>query len=411
MKSGIRLLLAAIALTAWTATSVADKSFSEILRNAALANGLLPAGQLFNDTDQHLAAVGRTFFESENLSLNGRIACRTCHLDEFGSGDGLPNAVGIFGEGEGPARAFSDGKIVPRNTLPLWGRGGQGFDVFFWDGKVDFSGERPLSQFGTDIPSSDPLLTAVHLPPVEIREMIDDDADLSRFKTESPQQAQHLYSRILARLVEAERAAMEELASGLEKQVTELAFRDVARSIAAFIRSEFRLRDTRFHRFVFGDGQLDPQEVRGGLIFYGKGKCVNCHTGPYFTDFRFHAIPIPQLGFGRNGFGIDYGRFNVTFDPEDLYRFRTPPLINVTSTAPYGHSGSLDTLQGAIVAHYDPLRLLNTNKMNSLARHEQFKRMAAVGDDFKLLSTLTDSEAELVIKFLETLRFQSNEPR
>ena len=411
MKSAIRLPLAAIALTIGAGASAADKSFSEILRTAALANGLLPAKQLFVDTDQDLAAVGRAFFESKNLSLNGRIACRTCHLDAFSSGDGLPNAVGIFGAGEGPVRAFSEGKIVPRNTLPLWGRGGRGFDVFFWDGKVDFSGQRPLSQFGADVPSPDPLLTAVHLPPVEIREMIDDDADVSRFKTEAPEQAQRLYDRILTRLFQTERAAMENLTSNLDKPLTEIAFADVARSIAAFIRSEFRLRDTDFHRFVFGDGQLSPDEIQGGLIFYGKGKCVNCHTGPYFSDLRFHAVPFPQLGFGKNGFGIDYGRFNVTFDPDDLYKFRTPPLFNVVSTPPYGHSGSLSALRNAIVAHYDPLRDLDTDAMTPLSRHEYYKRMAAVGDDFRLFSVLTDHEVTLVIEFLETLSFPAPSSR
>ena len=405
MKFAIRPLLVAIALTIATAASATDKSVSEILRTAALANGLLPAKQLFVDTDLHLATVGRKFFESKNLSLNGRIACRTCHLDAFGSADGLPNAVGIFGTGEGPARAFSKGKIVPRNTLPLWGRGGPGFDVFFWDGKVDFSGRRPVSQFGTNVPSSDPLLTAVHLPPVEIREMIDDAPDISRFKSESSIEAQRLYTRIATRLVETERKVMNELAASLDKPLSEVAFGEVARSIAAFIRSEFRIRDTAFHRFVFGDRKLADDELRGGLIFYGKGKCVNCHNGPYFSDFNFHAVPFPQIGFGKNGFGVDYGRFNVTFDPEDLYKFRTPPLINVASTAPYGHSGSLATLGDAIVAHYDPLRNLNTSAMTPLARHEYFKRMAAVGDDFRLFSVLTDLEVTLVAEFLKTLSF------
>ena len=411
MRFAIRLLPFAIALIIGTAANASDKSFSEILRTAALANGFLPANQLFIDTDLHLAPIGRKFFESNNLSLNGNIACRTCHLDAFGSADGLPNAVGIFGAGEGPMRAFSKGKIVPRNTLPLWGRGGSGFDVFFWDGKVDFSGRRSLSQFGANVPSSDPLLTAVHLPPVEIREMVDDDADISRFKTESQDQAQLLYERIVARLVKTEREAIGQLAAQLDKRVREVTFRDVARSIAAFIRSEFRLHETPFHRFVFGDGKLTADELQGGLIFYGKGKCVNCHTGPYFTDFSFHAVPFPQLGFGKNGFGVDYGRFNVTFDPEDLYKFRTPPLINVAATAPYGHSGSLPTLREAVVAHFDPLRNLDPESMSLLARHEYFKRMAAVGSAFTLMGVLSEREVGLVTGFMKTLGFKPQRPR
>ena len=132
---------------------------------------------------------------------------------------------------------------------------------------------------------------------------------------------------------------------------------------------------------------------------------MNCHTGPYFSDLRFHAVPLPQLGFGKNGFGIDYGRFNVTFDPDDLYKFRTPPLINVTQTAPYGHAGSLRTVEEAIVAHFDPLRGLDVESMDIVARHELFKRMAAVAGEFRLVSVLTDQEVDHVTSFLKALSF------
>ena len=294
---------------------------------------------------------------------------------------------------------------MPRNTLPLWGRGGVGFDVFFWDGKVDFSGGKQISQFGDSAPSQDALLTAVHLPPVEIREMIDDDADLSRYKLEAPAMADELYQRIVAQLLETEQDAVGELAVQLEKLATDITFHDVARSIAAFIRSEFRLEDTAFHRFVFGESELTSDEIEGGIIFYGKGKCTNCHSGPYFSDLRFHAVPLPQLGFGKNGFGVDYGRFNVTFDPADLYKFRTPPLINVEATAPYGHAGSLPTVRDAIIAHFDPLRHLDPRSMDIISRHELFRRMAAVGDEFKLIGVLSDREVEQLTRFLETLSF------
>ncbi len=88
-------------------------SLTEILRNTALHNGLRPAAQLFDDTDAALAAVGKQFFESKNVSLNGRMACRTCHLDQFGSADGLPNAIGIFGEGEGTSAPSAKAASFP----------------------------------------------------------------------------------------------------------------------------------------------------------------------------------------------------------------------------------------------------------------------------------------------------------
>ena len=152
-------MLAGLAVLVAISGFARSYSLTEILRNTALHNGLRPAAQLFDDTDAALAAVGKQFFESKNVSLNGHMACRTCHLDQFGSADGLPNAIGIFGEGEGPKRALSEGRIVPRNTLPLWGRGALGFNTFFWDGKVDFSEGKKISQFGAAAPSDDAMVT------------------------------------------------------------------------------------------------------------------------------------------------------------------------------------------------------------------------------------------------------------
>ncbi len=406
MKSATKWILSGLAVLVAIPGIALSDSVTEILRTAALKNGFRPAAQLFDDTDAALAAVGKQFFESKNVSLNGRMACRTCHLDQFGSADGLPNAIGIFGEGEGPKRALSEGRIVPRNTLPLWGRGALGFNTFFWDGKVDFSDGKKISQFGAAAPSDDALITAVHLPPAEIREMLNDDVEVSRYKRESPEKATEFYNQITEKLLKTERMAIEELARRVNKPVNGVTFYDVARSIAAFIRSEFRLNDTKFQQFIFGKATLTPDELKGGLIFYGKGKCVNCHNGPYFSDLKFHAVPFPQLGFGKNGFGIDYGRFNVTFRGEDLYRFRTPPLFNVQTTTPYGHAGSIADLRDAIIAHFDPLRNIDPKSMDGLERHEFFKRMAAAGEVFKMISVLNEREVIQVESFLMALSFK-----
>ncbi|WP_417585989.1 His-Xaa-Ser system-associated MauG-like protein [Nitrincola sp.] len=406
MKFVTRALSICSAIVLPFTTSAKADSFTEILRNAILDNGFLPAHQLNIPVDAAQAAVGKQLFESTDLSLNGKMACRTCHLDEFGSADGLPNAVGVFGEGEGPERASSEGKIVPRNTLPLWGRGARGFDVFFWDGKVDFSQDNQISQFGSEVPSEDPLVIAAHLPPVEIREMIVEDQHIELLKTESVADANNLYAKVIENLNAKEPNIMSNLAKANEVQIKDLDFFNVAFALASFIRSEFELKNTPLHEFVFGQLELTDEEVAGGLLFYGKGKCANCHNGPHFSDLQFHAIPFPQTGFGKNGFGIDYGRFNVTFDPSDLYRFRTPPLWNVELTAPYGHSGSMRTIEDAIEAHYDPLKFVDTQKMTSLERREHFKRLAAVADEFRYIGALESDEVEKVSAFLKLLTFQ-----
>src|SRR5690606_12481797 len=100
-------------------TSVASASTLEtFLREAAKANGFLPAEATHVPVSTDLVRVGERFFQSNAVSLNGDISCSNCHLDKFGSADGIPNAIGVGGAGEGKDRVIGGGAIIPRNTLP-----------------------------------------------------------------------------------------------------------------------------------------------------------------------------------------------------------------------------------------------------------------------------------------------------
>ena len=48
----------------------------------------------------------------------------------------------------------------------------------------------------------------------------------------------------------------------------------------------------------------------------------------------------------------DRGRYEITRDPTDLWRYKTPSLRNVALTAPYMHNGALLTLE-EVVNYYD----------------------------------------------------------
>jgi cytochrome c peroxidase len=399
-------ILGLMASLLWGATGfAAESAFIDVLRSQVRAGGFQSAAALYRNNEEHLVPMGKIIFESKGLSLNGNVSCQTCHLIRFGSSDGVPIAAAIGGKGEGPQRLLSGAKLLPRNTLPFWGRGGKGFDIFFWDGRVDFSGSRRLSQFGANPPSADSLVTAAHLPVVQIREMLDEDEFVRKHKRESVERAAHVYKAIADNLRRVEPAASRDLSGALGKAVDRLTYTDYARAIAAFIRSEFRIKETKLERFVIGTERLADDEVRGGILFYGKGRCVVCHRGPYFSDFRFHAVGFPQLGFGANGFGVDYGRFNVTFDPHDRYNFRTPPLYNVEKTAPYGHSGSVATLEEAVIAHFDPLRLVKLSDLDGFARHEFYKRLTVTSETANAVGYLSDEEVKQVTGFLKTLSF------
>ncbi|MEZ5654943.1 MAG: His-Xaa-Ser system-associated MauG-like protein [Sphingobium sp.] len=378
-----------------------------VLREAALKYGLTRAEELEMPGLPARQQAGALLFTSTLLSFNGSISCQDCHLDQFGSGDGLPNAIGVGGTGHGIARMHSGGRILPRNVRPLWGVGGKGFTSFFSDGRVELIEGRVVSQFGEEAPSDDPMIVAVHLPPAEIREMIVDTPNLrDEIAKEDVTVADKIYAQIAMR-VRKDPKLISALSKAYQKPSEAIGFEEISDALAQFIRHKFRVRPTKFHNFVFDSGALSQSELDGGIIFYGRGRCVACHNGPYFSDLRYHAVAFPQAGFGKKGFGIDEGHYNVTLDPKDRFLFRTPPLYNLSQTAPYSHSGSVMTLEQAIVAHFDPLRLVDPSKMSTRARADLFQRLGIAAQE-TLPSALTDRDIKDLQAFLAALEFSAD---
>ena len=400
MKYVIRCLLLALLTTFWSVAQTPMRS--NVLREAAKRAGVVPLLDIQVATDPDVAAVGEKLFESTLLSFNGDTSCQTCHLDKFSSADGLPNAIGTGGHGEGSERLNGPGDIVPRNTLALWGRGTIGFNTFFWDGKVSFQEDAITSQFGDQPPSDDPLVVAVHLPFVEIREMVVRDKGVrEEYEQESVDAALEIYEELVSRIKQDESLA-EELSLAFGITVKELKFLHIAEAVATFIRYKFSVTETKFNTFMFLEGSLSEEEVAGGLLFYGKARCSTCHSGPLLSDLDFHVMPFEQAGFGKNGFGIDYGRFNATRDPNDTYYFRTPPLINVLHTAPYSHSGSIAKLEDMIRVHVDPLANYDGRTKTPIQRREDLTRLRLWVGDSTPAEPLIDSEISAIAAFLAT---------
>ncbi len=404
MKLSTKAATAIILLLVTAHVTGGENAEVRIIKQQIKSAGFVPSGELYRNPDEKLTDIGKTIFRSKRLSLNGNISCQTCHLDRFGSTDGIPIAAAVGGEGDGPKRLLSGAKLLPRNALAFWGRGAKGFDVFFWDGRVDFSGTKKITQFGSTPPSNDSLVTADHLPVVEIREMLQEDEFIEKNKTESVEKSKKVYKAIVQNLINSEPDASRKLAKALDKDESKLEYIDYARSLAAFIRSEFKLKPSKLERVMAGKESFTPAELKGARIFYGKGACSTCHSGPHFSDFKFYTVPFPQLGFGRNGFGVDHGRYNATFDTKDLYKFRTAPLYNVEKTGPYGHSGSVRTLEEAVIAHFDPLSLLSVDKMKQFDRFELSKRLT-YSDSTTRVNYLSSEEVTQVVNFLKTLSF------
>jgi cytochrome c peroxidase len=129
-------------------------------------------------------------------------------------------------------------------------------------------------------------------------------------------------------------------------------------------------------RYIAGDREaLSPAAKRGLELFIGKAACVDCHSGPTFSDQKFHNTGIPQT-FGTAS-RVDTGRFDdltrllsSSFNGAGTYSddqdvgtakllgleqtedlkglFRTKSLRHVAQTAPYMHNGSLASLEDVV---------------------------------------------------------------
>jgi cytochrome c peroxidase len=116
-------------------------------------------------------------------------------------------------------------------------------------------------------------------------------------------------------------------------------------ALASYVRT-LRSGDTPADRYVAGDTTaLSSAERRGRTLFLGKGNCADCHSGPTFSDERFHNTGVAA---GTT----DEGRYAITRDSADRGRFKTPTLREIVRTAPYMHDGSIPTLE-RVVDFYD----------------------------------------------------------
>ena len=94
-----------------------------------------------------------------------------------------------------------------------------------------------------------------------------------------------------------------------------------------------------FDAFASGRNNALTDEALVGLhLFRTDARCMNCHNGPLFSDDEFHNLGMTHYGRRFE----DLGRYNVTEEPTDVGKFRTPSLRNVVNTSPYMHNGLLD---------------------------------------------------------------------
>jgi cytochrome c peroxidase len=350
-----------------------------IAANTASGKGLaLPAAPTDNDyydngnPDPAKVSLGAQLFFDKELSGNRNISCATCHHSLTDTGDGLSLPIGEGGRGLGVTRDTGLGQIpgfdevherVPRNAPPVFNLGAKEFTTLFHDGRVAVDPGEPcgfLSPAGADLPCTLDNVLAVQamFPVTSATEMAGQAGENAIADAAAANDLPLVWDLLAVRLrsIPAYVAQFEAVYGIPQGQIT---YAHAANAIAAFEAFNWRADNSPFDRYLRGErGVMSQAAQRGMRVFYlqNKGNCASCHSGPFQTSHGFASIAAPQIGPGK-GDGLDgredFGRERVSGDPADRYRFRVPSLRNIALTAPYGHAGVFDTLEGMVLHHLD----------------------------------------------------------
>jgi cytochrome c peroxidase len=404
---------------------------------AAARAGDLPAPVTADDytaVNQAEAKLGQLLFYDPILSGNRNIACDTCHNPRFATSDGVSLDIGEGGIGLGPAR-HPDPKDLPerrvaRNAPSLFNLGAKSFTILFVDGRIQADKTRPS---GLRTPLEDEMvrgfasvLSAQTMFPVLAQDEMAGNAmenHVSKLVREGrvtgPGGAwDALAARIAA--IPAYRAMFAKVYPGIAAG-RPIAFTDISNAIAAFVAFEWRSDTSPFDKFLRHQATLPPEAMAGLKLFYGRANCSTCHSGPFQTDQKFHAMGEPQLGPGKTArFETnqrDLGRYKVSNDPADIYAFRTPSLRNVTMTGPWGHAGAHEDLKEFIRYHADPVAGAKTYKPQAIfpkgytpdlkdwaVWNDPAERKAILAAVKAKPVKLSDADVNALYAFLETLK-------
>lgn len=273
--------------------------------------------------------LGRKLFFDRRLSLNDTFSCAMCHIPEQGfTSNELEMAVGF------------EGRSVRRNSPTIYNTAY--FTRLFHDGREETLEQQVWGPFLAANEMANPSVGAV----------------ISKIRALSD------YQGLFEAAFDGKGVSMD----------------TVSKALASYQRTLVS-GNSAFDRWYYGgaDNAISEPAKRGFALFSSKAGCSSCHTigdqHALFTDNQLH-----NTGMGyRESMGIrtptervvlapgvfvdvdrdiidsvghpppaDVGLYEITQNPHDRWKYRTPHLRNVALTAPYMHNGSLSSLHDVV---------------------------------------------------------------
>ena len=237
------------------------------------------------------AALGKALYFDPRLSGHQNMNCASCHNPSFGWEVPLKGAIG--------AQNTMLGRNAPTVLNLAWGK-----DHYFWDGRAKTLEEQALGPIQADVEMN-----------MNLKDLVARLQGIPEYKK------------------------WFDIAFPKEGLTAD----NIAKSIATYERTVVS-GYAPFDAWVEGDERaISDSAKRGFVLFTGKAKCADCHTGWNFTDNKFHDIGVATKDIGRGKLVPD--------DPKAKHAFKTPGLRDITQRAPFMHDGSVPDLE-AVMVHY-----------------------------------------------------------
>jgi cytochrome c peroxidase len=291
--------------------------------------------------DDPKVILGQMLFFDPKLSGSNQVSCSSCHDPELAWGDGREVSLG------------NDHLQGKRNTPSLYNINAR--KSFFWDGRATTLEEQAQGP-----------ITAHHEMNMDAKSLAKKIKNIKGYAV----LFQNAYGN------------------------ADVTYEKILQSLATFQKTILSKR-SRFDAFIDGDySQLSDQEIQGLHLFRTKARCMNCHSGKYFTDESFHNI---GLTYYKRDYE-DLGLYHITKKAEDVGKFRTPSLRDVMYTGPWMHNGLFDNMTGIVNIYNSGMHMIDPDESEKAA-----DPLFPQTDVLLQPLNLDDDEIVALVSFIKTL--------
>lgn len=294
-----------------------------------------PCPEPADATEQARYELGQMLYNDTRLSTTNTVSCAVCHNLQRGGTDNLPKSNGVPG---------ADGKPLQGGVNAPTVFNAAGHIRQFWDGRAadlqEQAGGPPLN-------------------PVEMGYSHPEDWNAIAAKLAKDSQLRHFFNVVYPQ-------------QGITGET-------ITHAIAAYERS-LVTPDSPFDLYLKGDENAISQQAKRGMQSFRNMGCATCHNGPALGGLSFEYInthaDLRELAtagatsdHAKREFTVGcmschpdgvkqtvhtpyaegaHGLVDFTKDATHTDMFRVPTLRNVALTAPYFHTGTVETLPEAV---------------------------------------------------------------